>query len=66
MLSLADVHGVLAYYYRHQGELDEYLRSRRETADRRQDEIEATQPTFADVKARLLARGSAIHAPPAE
>jgi uncharacterized protein (DUF433 family) len=66
MLSLADVHGVLAYYYRHQGEVDEYLRCRREEADRRQHDIEATQPTFADVKARLLARRNVHHAPPAE
>ena len=64
-LSLADVHGVLAYYYRHQAELDEYLQSRREEADTRQQEIEATQPTFAEVKARLLARRNAAHAPPA-
>src|SRR5947208_3978166 len=63
-LSLADVYGVLAYYYRHQHELDEYLRCRREEADRRQKEIEATQPTFADVKARLLARKDASHPPP--
>jgi uncharacterized protein (DUF433 family) len=65
-LSLADVHGVLAYYYRHQAEVDEYLRCRREQADQRRDEIEATQPTFAAVKARLLARRNATHAPPAE
>jgi uncharacterized protein (DUF433 family) len=65
-LSLADVHGVLAYYYRHQAEVDEYLRRRREEADRLQSTIEATQPTFAEVKARLLARRIAPHAPPAE
>ena len=65
-LSLADVHGVLAYYYRHQAELDEYLRCRREEADRRQKEIEATQPTFAEAKALLLARSNATHAPLAE
>jgi len=65
-LSLADVHGVLAYYYRHRTELDEYLRCRREEADRRQNEIEATQPNFAEVKARLLAGRNATHAPPAE
>jgi uncharacterized protein (DUF433 family) len=58
-LSLADVHGVLAYYYRHQAEVDEYLRCRREEADQRQKEIEATQPSFAEVKARLLARRDA-------
>ncbi len=65
-LSLADVYGALAYYYRHQAELDDYLRHRREEADQRQKEIEATQPTFAEVKARVLARRGAAHAPPAE
>src|SRR6266849_1866528 len=47
-LSLADVHGILAYYYRHQAELDEYLRCRRDDADRRQREIEMLQPKFAE------------------
>jgi uncharacterized protein (DUF433 family) len=66
VLSLADVHAILAYYYRHQAELDEYLRYRWEEADSRQKDIEATQPTFAEVKARLLARRDAGHAPPAQ
>jgi uncharacterized protein (DUF433 family) len=65
-LSLADVHGALAYYYRHQAEVDAYLRDRREQADRRQQEIETTGPTFAEVKARLQARRDAAHAPPAD
>jgi uncharacterized protein (DUF433 family) len=65
-LCLADVHGVLAYYYRNQAELDQYLKNRREAADARQKEFEATQPTFAEAKARLLDRRNAAHAPPAE
>jgi uncharacterized protein (DUF433 family) len=64
-LSLADVHGALAYYYRHRAEVDAYLRGRREQADRRQREIEG-QPTFAEVKGRLQARRDAVHAPPAD
>lgn len=64
-LSLTDIHRILAYYNRHQAELDQYLRRRREEADTRQKEIEATQPTFAEVKARLLARRDADHARPA-
>jgi uncharacterized protein (DUF433 family) len=62
-LSLADVHGVLAYYYRHQAELDRYIKRRDEEADSRQNEIEAGQPTFAETKARLLAKRTAVHAP---
>jgi uncharacterized protein (DUF433 family) len=65
-LGLADVHGVLAYYYRHKPELDEYLKCRREAGEARQEEIEATQPTFADVSARLLNKRNAAHAPPAQ
>ena len=66
MLSPADVHAVLAYYNRHHAELDEYLRRRREEADQRQNEIEATRPTFAAVKAGLVDRRNAAHAPPAQ
>jgi uncharacterized protein (DUF433 family) len=65
-LTLPDVYGTLAYYYRHQTELDEYLKRRREQADRMQREIEATQPTFAELKARLLARRTGDHASPAQ
>jgi uncharacterized protein (DUF433 family) len=53
-LSLSDVHGALAYYHRHKAELDEYLRQRREEADRLQQEIEAANaPFLAQMKARL-------------
>jgi uncharacterized protein (DUF433 family) len=65
-LTLADVHGALAYYYRHRGELDEYLQRRAEEAIQRQREIEAAQPTFAQVKARLLARRTGSNASPSE
>ncbi len=65
-LTLPDVYGALAYYSSHKAELDEYLRIRKEAADRMQREIEATQPTFAEVKARLLAKKGTAHAPPAE
>jgi uncharacterized protein (DUF433 family) len=65
-LTLPDVYGALAYYYRHQAELDEYLQRRREQADRMQRETEATQPTFSDLKTRLLARGTRDNAPAAQ
>lgn len=65
-LTLPDVYGTLAYYYRHQTELDEYLKRRREQADKVQREIEATQPTFGEVKARLLARRTGDNASPAQ
>jgi uncharacterized protein (DUF433 family) len=65
-LTLPDVYGALAYYYRHQEELDEYLKRRREEADQAQQRIEAAGPTAAQVKARLLAKRSSAHASPAE
>jgi uncharacterized protein (DUF433 family) len=65
-LTLPDVYGSLAYYYRHQSELDQYLQCRREQADRMQREIETTQPTFAEAKARLLARRTGDNASPAQ
>jgi uncharacterized protein (DUF433 family) len=65
-LTLADVYGLLAYYYRHRDELDDYLKRRAEEADRRRHEIETTQPTFAEVKARLLSERTAGNASPAQ
>lgn len=69
-LTLSDVHGALAYYYRHKAELDEYLRQREEAADKLQKEIEAANAPFrAEMKARIeafKARRNAAHAPSAE
>ena len=41
-LTRSDVHGALAYYYRHQNEIDEYLRRRDEEAESLRRAIEAT------------------------
>ena len=52
-LSLADVHGALAYYYRHQSEMDDYLRRREEEAEKLRQEIEtANSSRLAPLKAR--------------
>lgn len=54
-VSLPDVYAVLAYYLRHQEEVDEYLaRREREHAELRH-EIEST-PGNQDLRRRLLAR----------
>ena len=55
-LKLADVHGAIAYYWRHQEEIDEYLRTRRARADELRRKIEAEHPDRAGLKAMLLAR----------
>ena len=53
-LTLADVLGALAYYLRHQGELDEYLRKREEEAEKLRQQIEAANAgRLATLKARL-------------
>jgi uncharacterized protein (DUF433 family) len=57
-LTVADVYGALAYYHRHKDEIDDYLKERAEASARRQREIEATQPTFDQIKSRILARGN--------
>jgi uncharacterized protein (DUF433 family) len=40
-ITLADVHGALAYYLRHQSELDAYLRQREQEAETLRQQIEA-------------------------
>jgi uncharacterized protein (DUF433 family) len=55
-LDLANVYAVMAYYLRHPKEVDEYLQSRREEAEKLRKEIEAKQPGRADLRAKLLAR----------
>lgn len=55
-LTLADVHGALAYYFRHQDEIDDYLNRREEEAEKLRREIEsATAADLALLKTRLKA-----------
>src|SRR5689334_18863386 len=65
---LADVHGALAYYLRHQPELDAYLHRREEEAEALRHQIEgANASRLAALKARLEAvrtEGNGSHAPP--
>lgn len=69
-LSLADVHGALAYYLRHQPELDDYLQRRAAEAEelRQQSEgVNASRRTA--LKARLdatRAQGNGGHAATAD
>jgi uncharacterized protein (DUF433 family) len=65
-LSLADVLGALAYYHRHQNELDAYLRQREQEADTRRQQIEtANAERLGRLKALLdasRAEGNGDHA----
>jgi len=69
-ITLADVHGALAYYFRHRSEIDAYLRQRQEDADKLRREIEAVNaPRLANLKERvdaLRAERNGGHAAPAD
>ncbi|HEV3261169.1 MAG TPA: DUF433 domain-containing protein [Gemmataceae bacterium] len=66
-LTVADVHGALAYYYRHETEIDDYLRRREEEAEKLRQQIEtANASRLAPLRARLeavRAQGNGGHAP---
>ena len=66
-LTLADVHGALSYYFRHETEIDNYLRRREEEAEKLRQEIQAANISrLAALKARLdavKAKGIGGHAP---
>jgi len=55
-LQLADVYAVIAYYLRHQDEVNDYLRKRQAEAAELRREIESRQPGRAELRAKLLAR----------
>ena len=66
-LTLADSYGALAYYCRHQTEMDNYLKLREEEAEALRQQIEsANAGRLAPLKARLeavRAHGNGGHAP---
>jgi uncharacterized protein (DUF433 family) len=63
-LTPADVHGALAYYFRHETEIDAYLSRREGEAEKLRTEIEAANADrLALLKARLGAVGTGGHAP---
>lgn len=55
VLTLADVHGAIAYYLRHKAEVEAYLAERDVKAKEVRERIERTQPPFPS-KEELLAR----------
>src|SRR5207302_9976779 len=46
-LNLADVYAVIAYYLRHRKDIDDYVQTRRQEAEKLREEIEANQPSRA-------------------
>jgi uncharacterized protein (DUF433 family) len=55
-LQLADVYAVIAYYLRHQAEVNEYVRKRQAEAAELRREIQGRQPSRGELRAKLLAR----------
>jgi len=55
-LRLADVYAVIAYYLRHQDEVNDYLRKRQAEAAELRREIEGRQTDRGGLRAKLLAR----------
>jgi uncharacterized protein (DUF433 family) len=61
-LTLADVHGALAYYHRHQAEMDNYLGRREQEAEELRRQIEAANAArLAPLKARVDALRALAH-----
>ncbi len=58
-LDLADVYAVIAYYLRHKGAVDEYLRSQDKEAESARAKWEAVYPPQVGLRRRLLARREA-------
>lgn len=59
IITLADVHAVLAYYHRHRAEVDSYLQRRNKEAEALRQQIEAEQPPRPGFRDKLLARQTA-------
>lgn len=55
-VSLADVYAVIAYYLRHQSEVDSYLAAREKQAEEVRQRIQAQQGDLGDIRTRLMAR----------
>ncbi|MCY3989662.1 MAG: DUF433 domain-containing protein [Caldilineaceae bacterium] len=58
--TLAEIYGVLAYYLRHQEEINDYLVEREKKAEEVRNRIESRQQDLAELRKRLLARRGAI------
>jgi len=55
-LDLSDVYDVIAYYLRHQTEVQSYLAQREQLASEVRNQVEARQGNLGQIRARLLAR----------
>ncbi len=58
-LGLPDVYAVIAYYLRHPGEIDGYLRRREQQAVEVRQRIDNAQGDLSEIRRRLLGRRTA-------
>ena len=58
--ALADIYSVLAYYLRHQEDINVYLTEREQKAEEVRNRVESGQQDLAELRKRLLARRGAI------
>ena len=54
--TLADIYAVIAYYLRHQEEVETYLTEREQRAEEVRQRIEKNQASLVDLRDRLLTR----------
>lgn len=57
--TLADVYAVIAYYLRHQAEIERYLAERERLAGEVRQQVESRQGDLGEIRRRLLAQGRA-------
>ena len=55
-LALGDVYAVVAYYLRHQSDVESYLSQREKMAEQAQQRIESQQGDLSEIRARLNAQ----------
>ncbi len=55
-LNLSDVYATIAYYLRHQKEVEEYLAQREQRAEQAKELVARYQGDLGDIRKRLLAR----------
>lgn len=58
--TLTDIYGVIAYYLRHQPEMEAYLKTRDRQAEDIRGQIEAHQRDTTELRNRLLARQRSV------
>ena len=54
--TLADIYAVIAYFLRHRGDLEEYLKEREQRAEEIRQRVESHQSDLGELRRRLLSQ----------